>query len=319
MNATGSLCASPWLFHLISDENQRTLLRLYTWLDGFRMRDPYSVLGVKPTASPDEIKAAWRMLAKSLHPDRNRSDPNAHVRFAEVGQAYQLLKDPDKRQRFDQERRMAEEARRREQAGGTRSAESQARAEGGEGDIFSSLWRKMAGQPNAPDKAPDLTVDAQISIEDIFQKAKALVQLPDGRTLRVAPPEGVTDGKQVRIAAQGHRLNGLKRGDVVVTFRIAPHPVYRADGLDLYTSVPVDIENAVLGCETIVDAPDGMVRVTVPEWSGSDRILRIRGRGLPGRDGARGDLYAEIRVMLWDHPDDKVKDLMRSLREGLFL
>lgn len=283
------------------------------------MRDPYSVLGVKPTASLDEIKAAWRALAKSLHPDRNQSDPNAHLRFAEVGQAYQLLRDPDRRQRFDQERRMAEENRRREQASGPRGADHQQKAESSEGGIFSNLWRNMAGQPNTPDKAPDLALDAQISIEDIFEKAKALVQLPDGKTLRVALPEGVTDGRQVRIAAQGHRVSGLKRGDVVVTFRIAPHPVFRADGLDLYTSLPVDIENAVLGCETIVDAPDGPVRVTVPEWSGSDRTLRLRGRGLPGRDGARGDLYAEIRVMLWDHPDDKVKDLMRSLREGLFL
>lgn len=283
------------------------------------MRDPYSVLGVKPTASLDEIKAAWRALAKSLHPDRNQSDPNAHLRFAEVGHAYQLLKDPDKRQRLDQERRMAEEARRREQAGNPRGTDSQAKPEGGEGSLFSNLWRNMAGQTNNPEKAPDLALDAQISIEDIFEKAKALVQLPDGKTLRVALPEGVTDGKQVRIAAQGHRVPGLKRGDVVVTFRIAPHPVFRANGLDLYTSLPVDIENAVLGCETIVDAPDGPVRVTVPEWSDSDRTLRLRGRGLPGRDGARGDLYAEIRVMLWDHPDDKVKDLMRSLREGLFL
>ncbi|HZG29873.1 MAG TPA: DnaJ C-terminal domain-containing protein [Ensifer sp.] len=284
------------------------------------MRDPYSVLGVKPTASLEEIKAAWRAQAKSLHPDRNRSDPNAHVRFAEVGQAYQLLKDPEKRQRFDQERRLAEEARRRESASSaSRATEGQSRSEASESDIFSSFWRKVAGQQPAPDKAPDLAVEAQISIEDIFEKKKPLVQLPDGKTLRVAMPEGVTDGRQVRIAAQGHRVHGLKRGDVVVTFRIAPHPVFRADGLDLYTNLPVDIENAVLGCETIVDAPDGTVRVTVPEWSGSDRTLRIRGRGLPGRDGGRGDLYAEIRVMLWDHPDDKVKDLMRSLREGLFL
>lgn len=215
---------------------------------------------------------------------------------------------------------MSEDARRREQAsGGARHAESQAKAETAGSDIFSGFWRKVAGQPDTPEKAPDLAVDVQISIEDIFQKAKPLVQLPDGKTVRVTLPEGVTDGKQVRIAAQGHRVNGLKRGDVVVTFKIAPHSVFRADGLDLYTSLPVDIENAVLGCETIVDAPDGTVRVTVPEWSGSDRTLRIRGRGLPGRDGARGDLYAEIRVMLWDHPDDKVKDLMRSLREGLFL
>ncbi len=183
------------------------------------MRDPYSVLGVKPTASLDEIKAAWRALAKSLHPDRNQSDPNAHLRFAEVGQAYQLLKDPEKRQRFDQERRMAEEARKREQAaGGPRSADPPPKTDTSDGDILSSLWRKMAGQPNTPDKAPDLAVEVQVSIEAIFQKIRPLVQLPDGRTLRVALPEGVTDGRQARIAAQGHRLPGLKRGDVVVTF-----------------------------------------------------------------------------------------------------
>lgn len=293
------------------------------------MRDPYSVLGVKQSASLDEIKAAWRALAKALHPDRNQTDPNAHLRFAEAGQAYQLLRDPERRQRFDQERRAATTQRKREPAGATPGADNAARQEQPASDIFSQMWRKMSGQAEASDKepeksqdkgqAPDLTVEAEITIEEIFEKAKPLVALPDGRSLRVVLPEGVTDGRQVRVAAQGHKLPGLKRGDVVITFRIKPHPVFRADGLDLYTALPVDIENAVLGCETIVDAPDGAVKVTLPEWSGSNRTLRIRGRGLPGRDGARGDLYAEIRVMLWDHPDDKVKDLMRSMREGLFL
>jgi DnaJ-class molecular chaperone len=283
------------------------------------MRDPYSVLGVKKTASLDEIKAAWRSLAKALHPDRNQGDPSAHMRFAEIGQAYQLLRDPEKRQRFDQERRMADAARKRDPAGGASGSDGGTRHDQPASDIFSNVWRKMSGQTEAPDKAPDLAVIAEISIEEIFEMAKPLISLGDGRTLRIALPEGVTDGRQVRVAAQGHRLPGMKRGDVVVTFRIRPHPVFRPDGLDLYTSLPVDIENAVLGCETIVDAPDGPVRVAVPAWSGSDRTLRIRGRGLPGREGARGDLYAEIRVMLWDHPDEKVKDLMRSMREGLFL
>ena len=193
----------------------------------------YETLEVERTANDGQLKAAFRKLAMKLHPDKNTGDHTAEILFKEINEAYEVLKDPDKRQRFDHERRMAEEVRRREQASGARNAEGQTRAEGDEGAIFSSLWRKMAGQPNTPDKAPDLAVDAQISIEDIFQKTKALVRLPDGRTLRVALPDGVMDGKQVRIAAQGHRINGLKRGDVVVTFRIAPHPVYRADGLDL--------------------------------------------------------------------------------------
>lgn len=287
------------------------------------MRDHYSVLGVKRTASLEEIKVAWRSMAKTLHPDQNRSDPNASLRFAEAGEAYRVLKDPERRKRYDHEQRLADEARRREAAGGAQAgpkpAEAPGQPAGDTSDIFAGFWRKVTGAEPPPEKAPDMAAIAEITIEDIMAGAKAQVALPDGRLLRIALPEGVTEGRQVRVAAQGHKLPNLKRGDVVITFRIKPHPVFRPDGLDLYTSLPVDIENAVLGCETIVDAPDGPVRVTVPEWTGSNRTLRIRGRGLPGRDGARGDLYAEVRVMLWDHPDDKVKDLMRSMREGLFL
>jgi DnaJ-class molecular chaperone len=347
------------------------------------MRDPYKILGVKRTASTDEIKAAWRALAKSVHPDRNQNDPLANARFAEAGQAYQLLKDPEKRYRYDMELKMAGGAARAGQAqspagsfasffakadktrksgkapdartpdaraaganasgakasgakdsgtkfgteAGARSGAGDSRQdhshdnqhELGAGDIIGNMWRKMSGKINMPDKAPDLAIELKITIEDIMQQARPEILLPDGRTLRVGLPEGVVDGKQVRIANQGHRIPGMKRGDVIVTFRLARHPVFRPDGLDLYTSVPVDIENAVLGCETIVDAPDGPVRITVPEWTSSDHIVRIKDRGLPGKDGIRGDLLAEIRVMLWDHPDDKVKDLMRSLREGLFL
>lgn len=327
------------------------------------MRDPYVILGVKRTASLDEIRAAWRALAKSVHPDRNQNDPMANARFTEAGQAYQLLKDPEKRSRYDMELKMAEGATKGPQTQGPGSGfsnffakddkatkagkSSDANASGskadrkpkahvdptdgkqdnqndtqqslGPGDILGAIWRKMSGKVAPPEKAPDLAVDLNITIEDIMQQARPEISLPDGRILRVSLPEGVVDGKQVRIANQGHRIPGMKRGDVIATFRIARHPVFRPDGLDLYTSVPVDIENAVLGCETIVDAPDGPVNITVPEWTSSDYIVRIKDRGLPGKDGTRGDLLAEIRVMLWDHPDDKVKDLMRSLREGLFL
>ncbi len=226
------------------------------------------------------------MLAKALHPDRNSRDPNAHGALRSRPSLYQLLKDPDKRQRFDQERRMAEEARRREQAsGGARRAEAR-ESRRRRGRYFLQPVAQDGGPAQHAGQGADLTVDVQISIEDISKDQGRWCSCRTAGHCRDAA-RGVMDGKQVRIAAQGHRLAGLKRGDVVATFRIAPHPVFRADGLDLYTSVPVDIENAVLGCETIVDAPDGMVRVTVPEWSGSDRTLRIRGRGLPGRDGVR--------------------------------
>ncbi|MCO6186852.1 DnaJ C-terminal domain-containing protein [Rhizobium sp. L1K21] len=293
------------------------------------MRDPYAVLGVRRSAGPDEIKAAWRSLAKSLHPDRNQNDPEANTRFAEIGQAYQLLKDPERRYRYDMERRAAEERRKRSASekpqqnqranrpGGAseRAAPDAASAAAG---AFGNLFRKFTAPPPT-EKAPDMAVDAWVTIEAIFKGESPQVTLPDGRSLRVPLPETVRDGALVRVPAQGHKIAGMQRGDVVATIRIRPHKLFRFSGSDLHVDLAVDIENAVLGCETIVDTPDGPMRITVPEWTGSNRTLPVRGKGLPKANGERGELYAEVRVMLWDHPDDKVKDLMRSMREGLFL
>ncbi len=294
------------------------------------MRDPYAVLGVKRTAPPDEIKAAWRRLAKSFHPDRNQNDPGAGARFAELGQAYQLLKDPQRRYRYDMEQRLA--AERKRQSAGRQSGKSDTRTErprdpvkknaaeaGGAGETFAGIFRKFTTPPPKPEKAPDLAADAWLSIEDIFSRYNPRAELPDGRTVKVPLPKAATEGTTVRVPAQGHKLPGMQRGDVVATLRIKPHDLFRVDGYDLHVDLPVDIENAVLGCETIVDTPAGPKRITVPEWTGSDKTIVMKGYGLPKEDGARGNLYAQVRVMLWDHPDDKVKDLMRSLREGLFL
>jgi DnaJ-class molecular chaperone len=127
------------------------------------------------------------------------------------------------------------------------------------------------------------------------------------------------DGTTVRMDGYGHKLPNMRRGDVLATLRIKPHKWYRTDFYDLRTFHDIDIENAVLGCDATVETLDGPVRIKVPEWSGSDRTVKVPGKGLPKGNGMRGDLIVEIRVMLWDHPDQKVIDLMRALREGLFL
>lgn len=294
------------------------------------MRDPYAVLGIKRTAGPEEIKAAWRAHAKTLHPDRNLNDPEANSRFAEIGQAYQILKDPERRYRYDMERRLAEERRKKatgdkpKMARGPKPANNtneQTKSDPGTSSTgtFGGIFRKFTAPPPQMEKAPDLNVDAWLTIEDIFQRESPKATLPDGRSIKVPLPEAIRDGTLVRILSQGHRISGMQRGDVVACLRIRPHKLFRFSGSNLHVDLQVDIENAVLGCETIVDTPDGPRRITVPEWTGSNRSLVVRGMGLPKGDGARGDLYAEVRVMLWDHPDDKVKDLMRSMREGLFL
>ena len=352
------------------------------------MRDPYTILGVRRTATQDEIKVAWRTAAKAVHPDQNQDDPEAVNRFTEIGRAYDILKDPEKRRAYDkaaeaalnrrkdqtfmeQRMRAEEEARRRAaqaqaeaeadhaQAQETaediigkifgarkaRQASEQARAQadgttgrawepddfpeednfGTAGsrsparDLFSYLVKALIGQPAPPEKAPDLATTHWISVEDLHAGRHQTLVLADGRSVGFDLPDGATEGTAIRIEGQGHRLAGMKRGDLVVELRVKHHPFFRVEKHNLVTFHPVDIENAVLGCETTVETLSGNRNITIPEWSGSDQIVLVEGEGLRRDDGTRGDLIVELRVMLWDFPDQKVVDLMRSLREGLFL
>jgi len=366
------------------------------------MRDPYSVLGVRRNAGPDEIKAAWRAMAKAVHPDQNKDDPLATQRFAEAGRAYEVLKDPKLRNRYDYARREAElrrmEEMKRKSRGATDEetvdpetaeemisrifgtdtrgkpretakpqerkpaaaapqakvepkpeakaepkgeamsepdAKPEAKAETAEkpasfggfpraaapaAELVSAIVRRIRGAANkTADKVPEIFCDVTVSVEDIFRREKATATLPDGQTLKVSLPAGTTDGSVIRLKEQGYRLNGMLRGDVVVTVRIAQDGAFRPDGIDLRTTLPVNIQDAVLGCETAVETLTGPVRVTIPAWSGSDHVIRLEGHGLPSADGKRGDLLVELRLMLWEKPDEKVTDLMRSLRNGLYL
>jgi DnaJ-class molecular chaperone len=343
------------------------------------MRDPYSVLNVSRSAGPEEIKSAWRAVAKAVHPDMNKDDPQANARFAEAGKAYDVLRDPQKRSQYDLEQarrdnrhrkptimeqraqaRQNEDAKRQQAEAAAASAgkqepqresaeeiinrifgkgeEASRRAERAAGDtpsetheeaarrpvlsaaeLFAGLLRKLTRTTELPEKAPDLPVDITVSIEDLLAGNRATAELPDGKSMKITLPQGVTDGQTIRLPDVGFRFPGMARGDVVARMRIAPHPLFKPDGYHLRIVLPVDIENAVLGCETMVDTPDGLSTLVIPPWSGSDRTLVVAGQGLPMDTGGRGDLLVDVRVMLWDHPDSKVTDLMRSLREGLFL
>lgn len=392
------------------------------------MRDPYKILGVKRDAGANEIKAAWRNMAKAVHPDHNQSDPTATARFAEIGRAYETLKDPRKRSLFDNAVRMAE-AKKHEQtimqqrqaareaavrakaaqanaervmeelaraaqkaaADGSRpqagageaademvdrifgaqaraaaSGQGQARAqqaqyqqtqgqanateagrrvdgEATEADIKSdedigeaaasaganlslplsiltSLVRRFTGAKDTGlEKAPDEVTTATVTIDDILKSSWITASLPEGREIGFALPAGTTDGHEIRLKGQGFKLPGMQRGDAVINVRIAPDPRFTVDGFDLHAVLPLSIENAVLGTDARIDGPNGPLNVTIPAWSGSDKTVRIPGQGLPREEGGKGDLVVELRIMLWEKPDDKVTDLMRSMREGLFL
>jgi DnaJ-class molecular chaperone len=340
------------------------------------MRDPYSVLGVKRNAGQEEIKAAWRSLAKAVHPDQNHDDPNATVRFTEAGRAYDLLRDPDKRSRYDRQQREAEfrrmeqlrrqqaerkakseaprvndeaaedmiarifgvdsrgqpaEAKGQSQGQGQPQAQTAAQPQDPEYDamaqargnapaaaIISAIIRRIRGGRAKIEKAPDLAATVTVTVEDILNRVRPTVETPEGQTLRVPIGAGTTDGQVIRLKDAGYRIENLRRGDAVITVRVAPGR-FRADGFDLRTELPVTIENAVLGWETTIEGPLGPVTVTVPAWSGSDQTILVEGEGLIRENGERGDLIVEVRLLLWEKPDAKMIDLMRSLREGLYL
>ncbi|MBY5753012.1 DnaJ domain-containing protein [Rhizobium leguminosarum bv. viciae] len=390
------------------------------------MRDPYKILGVKRDAAADEIKAAWRNMAKSAHPDHNQDDPTATARFAEIGRAYETLKDPRKRSLFDNALRMAEAKKHeqtimqqrqaareaavrakaaqanaervmeelaraaqkaaadgsRQQAGATEAADemvdrifgAQARAAGGgqaqgraqqtqyqqaqnaqgetgkrmDGDaaeaevkgdeetgeagqnaaanlslplsILTNLVRRFTGAKDTGlEKAPDEVTTATVTIDDVLKSGWITASLPEGREIGFALPAGTTDGHEIRLKGQGFKLPGMQRGDAVINIRIAADPRFTVDGFDLHAVLPLSIENAVLGTEARIEGPSGPLNVTIPAWSGSDKTIRIPGQGLPREEGVKGDLVVELRIILWEKPDDKITDLMRSMREGLFL
>jgi DnaJ-class molecular chaperone len=362
------------------------------------MRDPYSVLGVQQNADAEEIKAAWRAKAKTVHPDHNLGDPSATSRFAEVGQAYEVLKDPARRKRYDQaaemqqtimqQRNAAREAAERAKAakanaekvmeelaranaqraqsqpqqgqhpGGESAEDMIERIFGAEGreqnkaqakttagsagtnpdasaapeqpgerpplpakavELITSLMRRFRGTAPLPEKAPDLSVDAVATIDDLVKQNTLTIRLADEREIRLALEKGMTEGHVSRLKGQGLKIGGMKQGDLLVTLKIARDARFRAEGFDLHTSLPISLEDAVLGGEATVETPDGMRSIDIPTWSGSDRTVRMVGLGLFDETGKRGDLVVELRIMLWEKPDEKVTDLMRHMRHGLYV
>jgi DnaJ-class molecular chaperone len=301
-------------------------------LTGSKMRDPYSVLGVAKTASLDEIKKAYRKLAKKFHPDQSK-DPKAKDRFAEVSSAYEIVGDEAKRAQFDRGEIDAEGkpryqgfegfgagagpggyTRRSPGGGGFEHFEFRGAPGGGggfdAGDIFSELFgqarRGGAGQQQTRPlpRGEDVTAEISVSLREAVHGGKSRVSLPTGRTLEINVPAGMEDGKTIRLKGQGHpSAYGGEAGDALVTVKIARHPYFRVDNRDLRLDLPLTLYEAVLGAKVNVPTLDGKVELTVPAGSNGGRTLRLRGKGLPNPSGTAGDLLVTLRIILPDGPD----------------
>jgi curved DNA-binding protein len=286
-------------------------------------KDYYEVLGVPRDASPDDIRRAYRQLARQYHPDINR-DSDAEDRFKEVGEAYEVLSDPEKRERYDRlgdRRRAGAEAPDMadfEDLFGGGGFGSDARVEFGEAgfsDFFERLFGENAGAADGrPLRGRDREAVLDLSLEEALAGGRRRLSLDGEGSFEVEIPAGVREGQRIRIAGKGGAGRGDgPAGDLYLLVRLRPHPRFRREGDDLQVDLRVTPWEAALGATVPVRTLSGTAQVRVPPGSSSGRRLRLRGRGLPERGGGRGNLYATVQIAVPKELSDEERDLFEQL------
>lgn len=275
--------------------------------------DPYSVLGLDRTASDEDIRRAFRRLAKELHPDLNPNDKAASQRFQRVATAYELLGDTDKRQRYDRgEIDAAGEPRRAYQhAGGPRGNAGTGGPEFGFGDIFSDLFgqrgQRGPGQGFSL-RGQDMRYTLDVEFIESVLGARKRVTMPEGGQLDLSVPEGVTDGQVLRLKGKGAPgVRGGEPGDALVEVRVRPHDHFKRQADDLLIDVPITLDEAVLGAKIEVPTAAGRVTITIPKGTSSARAFRLKGKGVRNAaTGTVGDQIVTVRIVLPAAVDDSL-------------
>ncbi len=308
------------------------------------MRDPHKVLGVSKSASADEIKRAYRRLAKQYHPDTAGADAKARARFQEISDAYRALSTRDGFERMEASAAEANRAYTQPRPEPEPEPEVKAKPRPDPAPKASAPKEtapKDAGKPRAPEprddtgrehrtsdffetlkragtkpfrrRGDDLACTLRLPFLDAARGGTHRVTLPTGRTLDVRLPAGVDDGRQIRLRGQGGAgVAGGEAGDALVTIEIEPHPYFSRDGDDIRLALPVSIAEAVEGGRVQVPTVDGKVWMTIPPKSNSGSVLRLAGRGLKGTDGTRGHQYVELVVVLPDADDAELQTFVRN-------
>ncbi|MEE4163724.1 MAG: DnaJ C-terminal domain-containing protein [Woeseiaceae bacterium] len=301
-------------------------------------RDYYEVMGVSRDATQDEIKKAYRRLARKYHPDVSKA-ADAEERFKEVGEAYAVLKDPEKRAAYDQlgkNWKSGEDFRPPPDwdAGFEFSEGSFGGDAGGFSDFFESLFGqggfRAGGRPQGGFRVQgeDHHAKVLIDLEDAYRGASRSISLkapeltPEGRvvtrerTLNVRIPKGVRQGQRIRLAGQGSPgIGGAPAGDLYLEIEFNPHTRYRVEGRDVFMRLPIAPWEAALGSSVTVKTPAGDVDMKVPAGTTRSRKLRLKGRGIPGK--SPGDLYVELDITLPPADSEKAKKLYENMRDEL--
>ena len=305
-------------------------------------RDLYEILGVARKATGEEIKRAYRKLAKKYHPDVNPGNKVAEEKFKEVTAAFEVLSDEKRRKLYDEfgpdslrsgfDEKRAAEYRRWKREGAPEGGMpfdfgDYSRVHVGDfgsfdfgsifGDLFGGAATRTRARPAGPTAGARTEAELLVDLRDAVTGAERDIRV-DGRTLRVKIPAGVTDGSQIRLAGQGGPgARGGPAGDLFLTVRLREHPHVRREGKDLLLDLPLTIPEAVKGTEVELPTFDGAVRLRVPAGAQPGMKLRLRGRGMPDlRGGPRGDLYAVVKVVL-PEPSEALRKAVSPL-EALY-
>ncbi len=312
------------------------------------MRDPYEVLGVGRKATADEIKKSFRKLAKKHHPDSSKGDPKASARFNEVNTAYEILGEEKKRRAFDAGEIDAEgkpkgfnfdprqqggfgqsgfpggetifETFSYEPGGGRRPPRGGNQARGFE-DILSGIFGGRA-QPRgfeefetAEAKGADVALALSVSLEESISGAKKRVLLPSGKEVEVSVPAGVTEGQQIRLRGQGF-AGPVMPGDAIVTIHLLPPAGLKVEGANLRAEIDVPLEDAILGGSVRVPTLDGAVDLKIPPRTSGGRTFRLKGKGVPQKGGAPGDLLVSVNIQLPEGANAELEALAQKLKDG---
>jgi curved DNA-binding protein len=297
--------------------------------------DYYEVLGVNKNATEEEIKKAYRKLARKYHPDLNPKDKEANRKFQQINEANEVLSDPEKRKKYDQYGKDWKHAEEFEKARQSRQQWTDAGGGGqdfsgfsgefdeeGFSDFFQSMFgggERRSSRRNVKFRGQDYNAELHISLRDAYKTHQQTLKVND-KNIRITIPAGVENGQIIKLKGHGGPgINGGPNGDLYITFVIADDPKFKRRGNDLYTTIDLDLYTAVLGGEVTVDTMDGKVKLKIKPETQNGTVTRLKGKGFPvyKKEDESGDLYISYSIKIPTQLTEKQKELFRELQKLL--